>query len=204
MSLDAVLFDLGNVLVQWDPFRPFAGRRSRRDVERFFADIDFMTFNHLQDAGRPWAQARASLAATHPDHLEMLDVYVEHFAESVPGEMPDASAVVADVQAAGLRTYGLTNWSAETFPVALTATRVVARLQGVVVSGEERVAKPDPRVFEVAIDRFGLDPHRTLFVDDGARNVDAAAGLGFLTHLYGGPEGLRARLRALGVDVPAA
>jgi 2-haloacid dehalogenase len=204
VSLEAVLFDLGQVLVVWDPYRPYEGRRRRADVERFFADVDFMAFNHLQDAGRSWADGRAALAVAHPEHVAMLDVYVENFAESVAGEMPDASRVVADVQAAGLRAYGLTNWSAETFPVALSATSVVARLSGVVVSGQEGHAKPDRAVFEVAIRRFGLDPGRTLFTDDGERNVRAAAALGFHTHLYTGPAGLRARLRELGVDVPAA
>ena len=204
MSLDAVLFDLGRVLVDWDPRRPYVGRREPDEVDRFFREIDFMAFNHLQDAGRSWADARVALARTHPEHVGMLDVYVEHFDESVLGEMPDASRVVADLQAAGVRTLGLTNWPAETFHVALTATDVVGRLEGVVVSGVERVAKPDAAVFLIAIERFGLDPARTLFTDDGPRNVAAASELGFHTHLYAGPEGLRERLRELGVQVPPA
>lgn len=202
VSLDAVLFDLGRVLVDWDPFRPYAGRVARAEVERFFAEIDFMAFNHLQDAGRSWVDARRALAATHPEHVRLLDVYIEHFDESVGGEMPDAGRVVTDLQAAGVRTFGLTNWPAETFHVALAKTAVVGRLEGVVVSGRERVAKPDAAVFRIAIDRFGLDPARTLFTDDGERNVRAAAVLGFRTHLYTGPEALRAELRALGVPVP--
>lgn len=204
VPLDAVLFDLGRVLVDWDPYRPYAGRYPRAEVERFFAEIDFMAFNHLQDAGRSWADARAALAATHPGHVPLLDVYIEHFADSVTGEMPGAGRLVADLQAAGVRTFGLTNWPAETFPVALAKTEVVARLQGVVVSGQEGTAKPDATVFRIAIERFGLDPARTLFTDDGARNVDAAAALGFRTHLFTGPTTLRAELRALGVPLPAA
>ena len=201
-SIDAVLFDLGRVLVDWDPYRPYVGRYPRDEVDRFFAEIDFMAFNHLQDAGRSWADARTALARTHPQHVALLDVYIDHFAESVLGEMPDASAVVADVRAAGLRALGLTNWPAETFHVAMTKTDVVGRLEDVLVSGRERVAKPDPAVFALAVERFGLDPARTLFTDDGERNVRAAAEAGFRTHLYEGPSGLRLRLRELGVAVP--
>lgn len=204
MTIEAVLFDLGRVLVDWDPFRPYEGRYPRAQVERFFAEIDFMAFNHLQDAGRTWADARAALAVTHPAHVPLLDVYIEHFEESVGGEMPDAARIVADLQAAGVRTYGLTNWPAETFHVALAKTDVVPRLEGVVVSGQERTAKPDAAVFRIAIDRFALDPARTLFTDDAERNTRAAAELGFRTHHYTGPAGLRAELRSLGVPVPPA
>ena len=202
-SIDAVLFDLGRVLVDWDPYRPYVGRHPRAEVERFFAEIDFMAFNHLQDAGRSWADARAALAQTHPEHVALLDVYIDHFADSVPGEMPDAAQIVADVRAAGVRAFGLTNWPAETFHVALAKTDVVAQLEGVLVSGRERVAKPDQAVFRLAVERFGLDPGRTLFTDDAERNVRAAAAAGFRTHLYEGPTGLRACLRGLGVAVPA-
>jgi 2-haloacid dehalogenase len=204
VSLDAVLFDLGKVLVAWDPYLPYAGRCARAQVERFFADIDFFAFNHEQDAGRSWAQARAALGATHPEHLPMLKIYIDHFADSVPGELPWASALVADVQSAGLRALGLTNWSAQTFHVALEKAPVVGRLEGILVSGQERLAKPDPAVFALAASRFGLEPSRTLFTDDAERNVEVAARLGFLTHLFTGPYGLRTHLRVLGVHIPPA
>ena len=200
--VDAVLFDLGNVLVGWDPFLPYQGRYPRARVERFFTTIDFMAFNHEQDAGRAWADAREALARTHPEYVPMLDVYIAHFADSVTGDMPGAARLVADVKAAGVRAFGLTNWSAETFHVALQKTTVVGALADVVVSGRERIAKPDPRVFDLAVSRFGLDPARTLFTDDAEQNTRVAAGRGFRTHPFQGPAGLRAQLRALGVDVP--
>ena len=202
-EVDAVLFDLGNVLVGWDPFLPFVGRRSRDDVERFFAEVDFMAFNHEQDAGRSWADARAALAMTHPEHVPMLDIYVEHYPESVYGEIPGGGDLVRDLAAVGLRSYGLTNWPAETFHVALEHTTVVAQLDGVVVSGREGVAKPDPRVFLLAVERFGLDVSRTLFTDDSERNVAAAAAAGFRTHHFDGYPALRGALRTLGVALPS-
>lgn len=202
-GVDAVLFDLGNVLVGWDPFLPYVGRRTRAEVEQFFAEVDFMAFNHEQDAGRTWADARVALAATHPEHVPMLDIYVEHYPDSVYGELPGAEDLVRDLAATGLRSYGLTNWPAETFHVAFERTTVVARLDGVVVSGREGVAKPDPRIFALAVARFGLDPRRTLFTDDSERNVRAAAAAGFRTHHFDGYPGLRAALRALGVAIPS-
>ena len=200
--VDAVLFDLGNVLVGWDPFLAYQGRCPRAEVQRFFTTIDFMGFNHEQDAGRTWADAREALARTHPEYLSMLDVYIANFADSVTGDLPGAARLVADVQATGVQTFGLTNWSAETFHVALRKTTVVGALADVVVSGREMVAKPDPRIFDLAVSRFGLDPARTLFTDDAEQNVRVAAGRGLRTHHFQGPAGLRAQLRAFGVDVP--
>lgn len=202
-DIDAVLFDLGNVLVGWDPFLPFVGRRPRREVERFFAEIDFTAFNHEQDAGRSWVDARAALATTHPEHVPMLDIYVEYFPDSVFGELPGGGDLVRDLAVAGLRSYGLTNWPAETFHVALEHTTVVARLDGVLVSGREGLAKPDARIFRLVVERFGLDPSRTLFTDDTERNVAAAAAAGFRTHRFDGYPGLRRALRTLGVALPA-
>lgn len=200
-AVDVVLFDLGNVLVRWDPFLPYEGRYPRADVERFFAEADFAALNHAQDAGEPWPAVRARLAAVRPDLAPMLDVYVTHHRAALPGEVPGADALVRDVLAAGLRAYGLTNWGAESWHLAAEQAPVIRLLAGVVVSGQERVAKPDAEVFRRAVARFGLDPARTLFTDDTRRNVDAAAALGFRTHLFEGHDGLRARLRDLGASL---
>ena len=202
--IDAVLFDLGNVLVEWDPYRPYVGRFDRSDVEDFFASIDFFAFNHEQDAGRTWAQARAVLAERDDGQARMLDVYVEHFDAAVVGELPGAAELVDDLLRTGTPAYGLTNWPAETFHVAGRNAPVVNRLRGVVVSGREGIAKPDPRIYDLAAGRFGLDPARTLFVDDRAVNVDAAVERGFLGEVFGDHGTLRRRLRGLGVAVPDA
>ena len=107
MSVDAVVFDLGQVLVRWDPFGPFVGRMDRDDVEAFFADIDFPSFNHHQDAGRPWAQARAEVRARFPQHAGAIDLYVEHFADALPGPVPGSEQLVRDLLDAGVRTYAV-------------------------------------------------------------------------------------------------
>lgn len=202
--VDAVLFDLGQVLVRWDPRLPYRGRRDDAEVRRFFEDVDFPAFNHLQDAGRPWAEARVALARTHPHHLPLLDLYVERFRDAVPGPVEGADAMVDDLVAAGVRVLGLTNWSAETFHVSLETAPVVGRLEDVLVSGREGVAKPDPRIFALAVERFRLDPSRTLFTDDAPVNVEAAAHAGLRAELFTTHDALRERLRALGIPMAPA
>ncbi|WP_265521255.1 HAD family hydrolase [Oerskovia flava] len=205
--IDTVLYDLGNVLVGWDPYGPYTGRMPRADVDRFFTDVDFATFNHAQDAGRTWAEARAHLATTHPQHLGALDVYVEHFAASLTGPVPGSAALVRELAALGIRLYGLTNWSAELFHAAEPAAPAIGLLRDVLVSGRVGLAKPDPRIFTAAVERFDLDPTRTLFVDDSPANVTAARQVGLHAVHFTTTPAFRTDLRAAGVpvtDPPAA
>ncbi|WP_082608959.1 HAD family phosphatase [Oerskovia sp. Root918] len=202
--IDTVLFDFGNVLVTWDPYAAYEGRMARADVEAFFEAVDFPTFNARQDAGRSWADARRELAEHHPEHVSTLDVYTENFAASLVGPVPGTEEVVRELRALGVRLYGLTNWSAEMFHEAEPAAPAVGLMEDVLVSGRVGLVKPDPRIFEVAAERFALDPARTLFVDDSVANVTAARALGFRTLRFEHVEGLRARLRELGVQVAAA
>lgn len=202
MTVDAVVFDLGQVLVRWDPFGPFVGRMDRDAVEAFFADVDFPSFNHHQDAGRPWAQAKAEVRARFPQHAAALDVYVDHFADALPGPVPGSERLVRDLVAAGVRTLGLTNWSAETFHLAEPAAPVVGLLEDVLVSGAVGLAKPDERIFRLLIDRFDLDAAATVFADDSAVNVEAAARLGLQAVLFTSAQDLRLDLVARGVPLP--
>jgi 2-haloacid dehalogenase len=191
-----VVLDLGNVLVRWDPRLPFAGWLSDAEVLRFFDDVDFPALNLRQDAGRPWAQARAEVAATHPEHVAALDRYVERFADSLPGPVPGSAELVEELRAAGVRLLGLTNWSAQTFPHAVPAAPAIGLLEDVLVSGHEGIAKPDPAIFRLLAERYGLDPARTLFADDSPRNVAAAAAEGYVAVLFTDAATLRADLVA--------
>jgi len=200
--IDTVVLDLGNVLVRWDPRLALAGRLPERDVEAFLVDFDFMAFNHQQDAGRSWADARAALATTAPEHLAALDLYLEHFTDAIAGPVPGSQDVVRELDDAGIRLLGLTNWSAETFHLADRAAPAITLLEDVLVSGEVGVAKPDPRIFALLGQRYGLHPERTVFVDDSAANVAAGAAAGYDAVLFTTAEAFRADLVARGVLLP--
>jgi 2-haloacid dehalogenase len=198
-AIDTVVLDLGNVLVHWDPAAAYAGVRTPREVRRFFDDVDFVSFNEQQDAGRSWREARAEVALRWPEHVEMVDLYVERFTRTLGGPVPGMAALVDELRAAGVRVLGLTNWSAETFHHAEPAAPVIGRLDGIVVSGREGVIKPDPRIFGVLAERYGVEPGRSVFVDDTAGNVEAARGLGYRAVLFRGAESLRRALVTDGV-----
>ncbi|RYV52915.1 HAD family phosphatase [Pengzhenrongella frigida] len=202
--MDTVVFDLGNVLVRWDPYGPFVGRLDHRAVARFFADVDFPAFNQRQDSGRSWAHARADVHARFPEHARAVDLYVEHFVDAVPGPVEGSAQIVRDLASDGVRLFGLTNWSAETYHHAEPAAPVIGLLEGVLVSGQVGLVKPDPRIFALLAERFDLVPGRTVFIDDSPANVEAAVRVGYQAVLFTSADALRRDLRALGLAVGAA
>lgn len=196
--VDTVLYDLGNVLVGWDPYGPFEGL-SHDEVDAFFAETDFLARNHEQDAGRPWAELRALVEESWPHHAHLVDRYVDGFAASLTGPVPGSAEIVDELLATGTRLYGLTNWSAELFHHAVPAAPSIGVLEGIVVSGEVGLAKPDPEIFRLTIDRFALDSARTVFVDDSPRNVEAARSVGLHAVHFTSAEALRLELVRLGL-----
>ncbi len=199
--ITTVVFDLGQVLVRWDPYEAFAERWTREEFDAFHAEIDFPSFNHEQDAGRSFADARAAIELSHPHRAADFDHYVTNFARSLGGPVPGTTEIVEELIAADIRVLGLTNWSAENFHEAARSAPVIDRLEDVLVSGEAGVAKPDPAIYDLLIQRFRLDPPLTVFTDDSLRNVDAASGAGLVARHFTGAEQLRADLRELGLPV---
>jgi 2-haloacid dehalogenase len=195
-----VVFDLGKVLIDWDPWYLYRHLVNDPDeVDAFLAEVGFAEWNALQDAGRPFAEAVAELAARHPEHRTLIEAYPARFADSLGGEIPGSVAVLRDVIDRGFRTLALSNWSAETFPHALARFPFLAWFEAIVVSGEEGVAKPDVRLFSILVDRHRVDPARTVFIDDSSANVGTAARMGFITILFTDAEALRVALADLGV-----
>jgi 2-haloacid dehalogenase len=201
VSIDAVLFDLGNVLIRWEWRAAFDGQATDDDVTRF--EPDFLAINHQLDAGRPWDDAIAELAARDAWLGDMLAAYRRGYPAALTGPVPGMAELVGELRGLGLRLVGLTNWSAEMWPHAAPSAPAIARLDGVVVSGVEGVGKPDPRIFRLAAERYGLEPARTLFVDDNAPNVEAALALGFQGVPFTGADDLRRELLGRGVPVVA-
>ncbi|MGA8994613.1 MAG: HAD-IA family hydrolase, partial [Nocardioidaceae bacterium] len=202
----AVVFDLGNVLIGWDPLPAVAAGVGTDEALRFLSadDFDFMAWNHHQDAGRDWAQAEAEVAERFPHWHRHACAYRAHFAASLTGALEDHVAVLRDLHAAGVPVYALTNWSAELFPVARRRFDFLALFDDIVVSGQERLAKPDPRVFSLLAARVGHPLAECVFADDSAANVAAARAAGLdAVHVAAGTD-LRAELAARGLPVGAA
>jgi 2-haloacid dehalogenase len=197
--VDAVVFDLGGVLVRWDPRRLYRRLLPDAEVEAFLAEIDFAAWNSHQDAGRTFAEGIEAHARLFPHRRELLAAYPERFAESLDGTVPGSVELLTELSAAGVRLLALTNWSAQTWPVAEATYPFLGLFEAVIVSGREGVAKPDPAIFELLITRHRLDPARTVFVDDAPANVAAAAASGLVARLFTGAAALRADLVRLGL-----
>jgi 2-haloacid dehalogenase len=199
-SHHTVVFDLGNVLIAWDPRLLY--RQLLPDdaaVEEFLAEVDFASWNHAQDAGRPFAVAVAEQAERFPHRRELLAAYQHRFAETLGGAIDGTVRILHELRERGVRLLALTNWSAETFPVARQSFGFLQEFEGIVVSGEEGVAKPDPRIFHILLERYDVEAGRAVYVDDSARNVAAADAAGLTALHFTDPARLRRDLSHLGL-----
>jgi 2-haloacid dehalogenase len=202
-NIQGVVFDLGNVLIDWDPSAAIAAGVGADEARRFLeaADFDFMAYNHGPDSGGTWDDAEAEVARTHPHWVEHALAYRANFAASLLGEVPGTVDLVRELHAAGVPLFGLTNWSDELYPHAPATFAFLSLLDDVIVSGTEGVAKPDPRVYAIVAERAGLPLDRLVFVDDRAGNVTAAAAVGMDGIVFTDAATLRADLRARGLPV---
>ena len=195
-----VVFDLGGVLVDWDPRYMYRQLFDDPDeMESFLAEVTTAEWNAHQDAGRPWAEAVELLVAEHPQRRELIEAYRRRWPEMLAGEIPGTVDVLADLRAAGVRLLALSNWSAETFPVAREQFEFLAWFEEIVISGEVGVNKPDRRIFEHLMEHFDIEPRAALFIDDSSANVEAAEELGFGAILFTDAGALRRELVRLGL-----
>lgn len=203
-AYDAVVFDLGGVLIEWDPrhlYRKlFPGDEAA--MERFLAEVCTHDWNRCQDAGRSFAEGARLLKAEHPDKAELIDTYGARFDEMMAGPIDGAVEVLAELRDRDTPLYGLTNFSAETYPAAFERFGFLRWFRGILVSGEVKLIKPDPRIYELLIERFGLDPRRTVYIDDVEANVAAARPFGIHTIRFTTPAVLREDLVALDLLPP--
>ncbi len=188
-TVTTVLFDLGGVLIDWNPNHLFAEIIPDETERQFFlTEICSPAWNHEMDAGRSVPESVAALAADHPDHAELIGIWWDRWPEMLGGPITGTVDLANEMSEAGIPLYALTNWAAETWPHAVARFDFLTTLfDGIVVSGHEGIAKPDPAIFELVIDRFGLDPPTTLFIDDVEANIAAAEQRGFITHRFRTP-----------------
>jgi len=195
-----VVFDLGGVLVDWDPRYLF--RQLLPDdaaVEAFLADVCSPEWNAAQDAGRSWAEAVQEASERFPEHAELVAAYDERWWETIGGQIDGTVEVLGELRRRGVGLYAITNWSAEKFDLTFPRFDWLAWFDGIVVSGYERIVKPDPRIFQLLVDRYGVHPRAAVYVDDVAANVAAARAIGMTGLVFTTPEQLRADLGELGL-----
>lgn len=205
-SIDAVVLDVGNVLIRWDPralyrkiFVNADGTPDEDKVTWFLANICDPQWNIQQDLGRSIAEGNAVLIRQFPEWRDAIEAYYGRHLEALPGPIESTVESMRALRSAGVPVHGLTNYGRETFAMARARFDFLNEFDGVVVSGEEGLVKPDPAIFELLINRFKLTPARTLFVDDSRANIDAAARIGFQVHHFTDPDALKPRLFEYGL-----
>jgi 2-haloacid dehalogenase len=200
MPARVAIFDLGGVLIDWDP--RYLYRKLLPDeaaIEDFLARVCTQEWNELQDAGRSVDEATALLAAEHPECAELIAAYYGRFDEMMAGPIEGTVAVLDDLDRRGVPLYALSNFAAETFTIARRRFSFLARFRAILLSAEERLVKPDPRFYRLLLDRHDIDAADAVFVDDRPANVNAAVALGMEGIHFESPAQLRRELGALGL-----
>ncbi len=195
--INTVIFDLGGVLIDWNPDYVFDQVFDDPERKRFFyQNICTHEWNEEQDAGRSLQEATEMLVAVHPEWEPEIRAYYGRWREMLGGALEETVGILEKIKNGGAhRLYALTNWSAETFPVALEQFHFLHWFEGIVVSGEEKTRKPFPEFYHILLDRYKVEPTRAVFIDDNLRNVEGAMTLGIHGIHFQSPEQLAASLR---------
>ncbi|MCB0547441.1 MAG: HAD family phosphatase [Phaeodactylibacter sp.] len=202
-KIQTVIFDLGGVLIDWNPeyvFREIF--KDEAEMRHFFQEVCTPEWNVQQDAGRPLAAATEEKAREFPEYESAIRAYYGRWQQMLGGPIEASVRILEQIHARGNhRLYALTNWSQETFPIAQERFGFLELFEGIVVSGREKLAKPDPRIYRTLLHRYRVNAETAVFIDDLSANVEAARQLGMAGIHFQGAERLRAQLEALEVLV---
>lgn len=201
MAITTIIFDLGGVLIDWNPAYVFDKLIEDEEKRRhFFENICTHDWNEAQDAGRTIREANEELIARHPEWKEYIEAYYGRWEEMLGGPLKETVEIFRELKASGrYKTYALTNWSAELFPIALRRYDFLHWFDGRLVSGEEKMRKPFPEFYQLLLDRFAIKKEEALFIDDNLRNAEAAEKFGLQTIRFTSPAQLREALTQRGI-----
>jgi 2-haloacid dehalogenase len=197
--IKAIIFDFGNVLLEWNP-RYVYQRYFPNDpeaMERFLKEVNFADWNLQQDKGRPFAEGVAILSEKFPHYAQLIQAYHQNWTDSIGAAYDGTIEILKQLKQAGYPLYGLSNWSAETFPFAREKYDFFDLLDDFVLSGEVGHVKPDPEIFHIMLKKIGKPAEECLFIDDSLTNINQAQKMGFATIHFQSPEQLRIALREL-------
>ncbi len=200
----AIIFDYGGVLVDWDPrylYRKLFNSNSAA-MERFLKEIDFFEWNLKQDKGRPFAEGVAELTERFPHYADLIKAYDERWEESIAGPIQPTVDILYSLKQADYLLYGLSNWSAEKHRLVRHRYQFFDWFDAIVISGQVKLVKPDPRIFYVLLEKIGHEAKACLFIDDTEVNIKVASRLGFKTIRFESPEQLKNELIHRGLLLP--
>ncbi|HWV61601.1 MAG TPA: HAD family phosphatase [Sphingopyxis sp.] len=199
MIRQSVIFDVGRVLFDWDLRFLFAKLIDDKDrLEWFVTNVVTPEWHFQHDAGRPLAEMVPELKAEFPDHAPLIDAYAARFNETIPGPVPGSIELVERLDDAGVQLFAITNFGHEFWEGFRPTQPVFDRFRDIIVSGTEKLMKPDPAIYALAIERFGIDPAGAIFIDDNAANVAGAESAGIAAHHFRGAMELERDLVARG------
>lgn len=194
-----IIFDFGNVLITWRPQRIFQQMVPAEDLDSFMQNVWKEEWNNNLDSGTSFADNERNLKKKYPQHSKYIAAFHARWHESLGDEIAESVALLAQLQAAGYATYGLSNWSAETFPTARREHPFFSSFSGIVLSGEEKVCKPHPKIYAILLERYKLRPEQCVFIDDRQENLDAAKEMGIAPVLFTSTAQVREALKRTGV-----
>jgi len=200
MTIKAVLFDVGNVIITWHPENLY--RKLIPDPERrryFLETVVPMTWHMNHDAGVTFAENRKERLLAHPEFAAEIIAFDERFEEMLGDLVPETIAVIEELHAKTVPMYALTNMPQEKAAMVFSKSPVFTWFKDIVVSGDEKIMKPDPAIFDLTVRRLGVRPEEIFFTDDSTDNIAAARAAGFATHLFDDPKTLRPALIDAGV-----
>jgi len=200
--ISSIVFDIGGVLIDWNPRHLF--RKvfdSEAEMEWFLANVCTYEWNVQQDGGKLFSVATAELQEKFPEYSDKIALYYGRWEEMLDGEIKGTVEIFRKLKSAGMPLYALSNWSHEAFPVAYNRYDFMKEFDGLVVSGYEKLLKPDHAIYRVLINRYSINPEESVYIDDNRPNADAAAELGFNAIHFRSPDQLRGELARLGLEV---
>lgn len=198
--VDAIIFDVGNVLYQWDIRHLYARLiNDQAELDHFVTHIVTPEWHFQHDAGRPLAEMVEELTTQYPHHAELIAQYVPRWLETIPGPVPGMIDMAERLALLGYPLFGITNFGVEFWDMFRPTAPIFDLFRDIVVSGAEKLVKPDPAIYRLAIARFGIDPARTLFIDDREDNIASAIACGLQGHVFQDTATLEADLLARGV-----
>ena len=182
MNIENIVFDFGGVLLDWNPRYLYEKLfNDKEQMESFLSNICNESWNVQQDAGRPLAEATLILQKQFPEYELMIQRFYDDWEIMLKGEISENTVLIDQLKNKKYKLFGLTNWSGETFPIALGKYMFLHEFEGIVVSGDEKLVKPDKEIYFVLLNRYNLEAENSIFIDDNINNIKTANEIGFHT-----------------------